>query len=99
MDSPESIIRNATWEDCVPVGQGVFATVYRVSYVAVKVRKADGLFHDIEKRIYERLGSHPRIVQFYGETPPEARIPRGLMLEYYPAKTLLENLTTNSSRS
>jgi hypothetical protein len=99
MDSPASIIRNASWEDSIPVGRGIFSTVYRVSCVAVKVKRADGLFHNIEKQIYERLGSNPRIVKFYGETPPDTRLPAGLMLEYYPAKTLLENLNASSTRS
>lgn len=99
MDSPESVIRNAGWDDCFQIGRGAFSTVYRVGYVAVKVKKTDGLIHDIERRIYERLGSNSRIAQYYGETPSDTKLPKGLMLEYYPAGTLINNLTTSSSKS
>lgn len=99
MDSPASIIRNGGWDDCHTIGTGAFSTVYRVGHVAVKVKRADGVIHDIERRIYERLGKDPSIVEYYGETPADTRLPKGLMLEYYPAGTLLNNLTTSSSRS
>ncbi|KAK2758634.1 hypothetical protein FQN54_003324 [Arachnomyces sp. PD_36] len=98
-DSPEEIIRNAKWEDCVPVGRGTSCKVYRVNDVAVKIRKIDGIYHAIEKAIYERLGDYKYIVKCYGETPPDAVVPRGLMLEYHPAGTLLQNLSTDSSKS
>lgn len=84
------------------IATGFYAQVFLLvgSDTVVKIPKANGLaLHDIEKRIYERIQSHPNILVFFGEHM--AYLPdtfgthqqmKGLSFQYVPNGTLKELL-------
>ena len=94
----DTVIRTHPTE-VVLVGRGLYANVYKVRDVAVKVHHHDGDHHDIEKRIYERLGHSPYIVRYYGESPIYSAAGRGIMMEYYAGGILSDNLIPNPPSS
>jgi hypothetical protein len=74
------------------VGSGLFARVIRVANIeiALKIPYEPGDADAVEKRIYERLGTHPFILRTYGEG--NSVMGKGLTLKYMPAGTVAENL-------
>lgn len=90
---PDEVVRNATSEEVITISSGNFARVVRISQIAIKIYspQAKG-HHNIEKRIYERIGIHPFILQYFGETPVDSIVGRGLMFEYHHLGTLAFNL-------
>ncbi|RMJ13598.1 hypothetical protein CDV36_006698 [Fusarium kuroshium] len=86
------------------IGFGSFSQVGRVKNTkyAVKIpfNNADEYLHR-EKSAYERLGCHPNIVQFYGETSissGDGKL-RGLLLEYHHLGTLDKMIPTASLKT
>ncbi|KAJ5627286.1 hypothetical protein N7528_004713 [Penicillium herquei] len=55
-----------------------------------------GNLQPTEKRIYERLGHHPYILQYYGEYSKGNDLPNGLVFQYQSAGTLMENLALSN---
>ncbi|KAI1916573.1 hypothetical protein LOZ52_002847 [Ophidiomyces ophidiicola] len=82
-------------------GIGCFAHVIRIGDTGYVVKKS--LKHPVvpdllpvEKQIYERLGHHQSILQYYGEyqssTDQSNGVPSGLVFQYLPGGTLAEKL-------
>lgn len=88
------------------VAAGFYAEVYLFdgADIVVKIPKANGqALHDIEKRIYERIESHPNILVFLGEHTaylPDIsgtyQLRKGLSFEYVPGGTLKELLVNTT---
>jgi hypothetical protein len=81
------------YEQIEGVGFGLFGTVARIigTELAVKIPSDEASHHHaVEKRIYERLGHHPFILRYYGETKVVSIqwTMLGLLLQYHPAGTL-----------
>ena len=74
------------------VGCGGVSKVYRLAFtgIALKIPYKRGEAHEVEKRIYERLGQHPFILHYYGES--ESVHGKGLVVQYLHAGTLGRNL-------
>ncbi|KAJ6008250.1 hypothetical protein N7540_012226 [Penicillium herquei] len=78
-------------------GIGCFAQVFKIADTGFIIKKAldhpvVGNLQPTEKRIYERLGHHPCILQYYGEYCERDSLPNGLVFQYQIAGTLMENL-------
>ena len=73
------------------LSEGLWGAIYKIDELdrVLKVARdpSDGL-HVIEKKIYERLGEHKFIAQFYGETELSNGRGLGLVLHYYPHGSL-----------
>jgi hypothetical protein len=83
---------------------GFYATVFNVegTDVIVKVPKPDSLkHHEIEKRIYERLGHHPHLARFLGEVEIQdsasITTSRGLSFHLEPYGSLADILRTRKN--
>jgi hypothetical protein len=87
------------------VAEGFFAQVFIVngSDNVVKIPNHDSQhLHNIEKRIYERIGYHPNILSYLGECKVEddTESPRvGLCFAYQPGGTLREMLLRQDASS
>ena len=92
MPSPQQILAEASKDQIKLAGCGLFAQVLWVVDTEIAVKKYDetGDASVIEKQIYERLGTHPFILQCYGEG--ESIVGQGLVLQYLQAGTLADNL-------
>ena|SRR5438876_8183277 len=93
MDHLGTDLDELKYEQIEGVGFGLFGTVARVigTELAVKIPSDEaGDHHAVEKRIYERLGYHPFILRYYGETKVVSIewTMLGLLLQYHPAGTL-----------
>ena len=75
-----------TSRDIEGVGIGLVSEAIRIrnTNVVAKIPAISPTFprelHDIEKAVYERVGQHPHILQYYGQAPPECRILKGGLL-------------------
>lgn len=69
MTSPYRILAEAKCDQFELAGCGLFAQVVRVvnTGIALKIPDDPGEADAVEKKIYERLGTHPFILQSYGE--------------------------------
>jgi hypothetical protein len=69
MTSPHHILKQAQRDQFRLVDTGLFAQVVRVvdTKIALKIYDGPAGADPVERRIYERLGSHPFILQSYGE--------------------------------
>lgn len=82
----------------VKLAEGFFAEVFKVtdSDMVIKIPKSGAShLHNIEKRIYERIGDHPAILSYYGEwqvTETSGSVRLGLCFAYEPGGTLQELL-------
>lgn len=82
----------------VKLAEGFFAEVFKVtdSDMVIKIPKSGAShLHDIEKRIYERIGDHQGILPYYGEwqiTEASGKVRLGLCFAYEPGGTLRELL-------
>ncbi|PYH96917.1 kinase-like protein [Aspergillus ellipticus CBS 707.79] len=69
-------------------GIGCFSQVLQISDTGLVIKQSFehpvlGNLQAAEKRIYERLGTHPFILRYYGEySPKENGLPRGLVFPY-----------------
>ncbi|KAK0710739.1 kinase-like domain-containing protein [Lasiosphaeris hirsuta] len=76
--------------------KGCIAIVYRIkSQPALVIKIQDATYHQNEKRVYEKLGRHPRISAFYGEAAVQqiGDLPSpGLLFGLVPNGTLREPL-------
>lgn len=70
---------------------GLVSEVVRIrdTNVVAKIPAISPVFpaelHEVEKRVYERVGEHPHILQYLGQSPPECGILQGaLLFEYHP---------------
>ncbi|KAI1954077.1 hypothetical protein LOZ57_000423 [Ophidiomyces ophidiicola] len=92
---------NAVKSDIWLAGIGCFAHVIRIGDTGYVVKES--LEHPVvpdllpvEKQIYERLGHHQVILQYYGEyqssTDQSNGVPSGLVFQYLPGGTLAEKL-------
>lgn len=92
MASPQQILANAKYDQFKVAGRGSFAQVYRVvnTELALKIAFEPGEADAVEKRIFERLGTHPLILKRYGKG--ESALGKGLVLQYLPVGTLAGNL-------
>jgi hypothetical protein len=93
MASCRCILAEAKPNQFKVVGSGSFSDVYRVvdTEIAFKIPLQRGESDVIEKRIYERLGTHhPFILRSYGEA--ESVLDKGLVLHYLPVGILAKNL-------
>ncbi|KAL2015277.1 hypothetical protein VTK56DRAFT_5918 [Thermocarpiscus australiensis] len=102
-----SVARDIDIQNIDGIGLGSFAQVGLVKNSKYVVKIASNYaheHHDRERAVYERLGSHPNILRFYGEVciRSSERTLRGLLLEYHSAGTLDKVLMSRdfmSSRS
>ncbi|KAK3358835.1 kinase-like domain-containing protein [Lasiosphaeria hispida] len=98
-DFPKSIERSALQF----LQRGCMATVYRIkSQPAFVIKLQDTTYHHNEKRVYERLGRHPRIAAFYGEAAVQqsSDLPSpGLLFGLVPNGTLRETLEGDIGQS
>jgi hypothetical protein len=92
MTSPYRILAEAKRDQFELAGCGLFAQVVRVvnTGIALKIPDDPGEADAVEKKIYERLGTHPFILRSYGEG--ESIAGKGLILQYLSAGTLAKNL-------
>jgi hypothetical protein len=92
MISPCHILAEAKRDQFELAGCGLFAQVVRVldTEIALKIPDNPGEADAVEKKIYERLGTHPFILQYYGEG--QSVLGKGLVLQYQSAGTLAKNL-------
>jgi len=69
MTSPQEILAAAKDKDFKLAGCGLFAQVLVLIEpdIALKIYDEPGEASEVEKRIYQRLGPHPRILRTYGE--------------------------------
>lgn len=78
------------------VNAGSFSHVVRIlsTDLVIKIRLYSKELQTTERKIYERLGLHPRILRYYGQlNQGHGGLPGGLVFEYLPAGTLLGNLS------
>ncbi len=89
---PQQTVADAKYDQFKVVNCGPFAEVYQVvnTKVAFKITFEPGEAEAVEKRIYERLGTHPLVLKYYGEA--ESVLCKGLVLQYLPRATLARNL-------
>ncbi|KAL4959558.1 kinase-like domain-containing protein [Aspergillus stella-maris] len=78
-------------------GVGCFAQVFKVADTGLVIKPTFdhpvvGDLQQSEKRIYERLGSHPYILRYYGEYCGGGGLSSGLVFEHHPAGTLADSL-------
>ncbi|KAL5334257.1 kinase-like domain-containing protein [Aspergillus crustosus] len=78
-------------------GIGCYSQVYRIPNCEFVIKESfdhpiSGCLQASEKRVYERLGYHPRILRYYGEHywPNGAR--NGLVFQYQPGGMLKDHL-------
>ncbi|KAG4429072.1 hypothetical protein IFR05_015446 [Cadophora sp. M221] len=92
MPSPREILVAAKDKDFKLAGCGLFAQglVLIEPGIALKICDEPGQASEVERKIYERLGPHPRILACYGECESEAGT--GLALEYLPAGPVVQHL-------
>ncbi|KAK0111544.1 hypothetical protein ONS95_001897 [Cadophora gregata] len=92
MTSPQEILAAAKDKDFKLAGCGLFAQVLVLLEpgIALKICDEPGEASEVEIKIYERLGLHPRILTTYGECESEAG--KGLALEYLPAGPVVQHL-------
>ncbi|KAI1912256.1 hypothetical protein LOZ61_003418 [Ophidiomyces ophidiicola] len=92
---------NAMQSDLWLAGAGCFAHVFGIGKTGYVVKKSLEPFvvKDLqpgEKPIYERLGHHPFILQYYGEYKHNIKksngVPSGLVFEYISGGVLVEKL-------
>ncbi|KAI1949805.1 hypothetical protein LOZ57_002283 [Ophidiomyces ophidiicola] len=93
---------NAAQSDLWLAGVGCFAHVFGIGKTGYVVKKSLEPFvvKDLqpgEKRIYERLGHHPFILQYYGEYKHNTEQPNGVpsrfVFEYASGGVLVDKLT------
>lgn len=82
-----------TPEKIEPLASGLWGSVFRITGTDTVVKVAKDVktgLHFGEKRIYERLGDHPLITQYLGETmvQVEGEKKPGLLCRYYPLGTI-----------
>ena len=70
---------------------GLVSEVVRIrnTNIVAKIPALSPIFpielHEVEKRIYERVGEHPHILRYLGQSPPQCSILKGaLLFEYQP---------------
>lgn len=92
MPSPRGILAAAKDKDFKLAGCGLFAQVLVLIEpgIALKICDEPGEASEVERKIYERLGPHPRILACYGECESEAGT--GLALAYLPAGPVVQHL-------
>lgn len=93
MDYPGSNFDELTFEQVQGVAKGAFAQVALIAGAELVIKVASDGAHDHfirEKRVYGRLGRHPYILRYYGESKvvSSERVMVGLLLQYHPAGTL-----------
>ncbi|PVH74991.1 hypothetical protein DL98DRAFT_602791 [Cadophora sp. DSE1049] len=73
-------------------GCGFFAQVFVLIEpgIAFKICDKPGEASEVERKIYERLGSHPQILTTYGECKSE--VGKGFTLAYLPAGPVVQHL-------
>lgn len=88
-ETPQEILAKAERSQFRLAGTGLFSQVVWVvnTDVALKIPDEPGEADAVEKRIYERLGSHRCILQAFGEVAG-----KGLALQFHHAGTLARNL-------
>ncbi|KAI1969781.1 hypothetical protein LOZ53_006358 [Ophidiomyces ophidiicola] len=100
-NSWKDALDNAAKSDIWLAGIGCFAHVIGIGNTGYVVKKS--LKHPVvpdllpgEKRIYERLGRHPFILQYYGEYQHNINqsngVPSGLVFQCLPGGTIAEKL-------
>lgn len=92
MTSPREILAAAKDKDFLLAGCGLFAQVLVLIEpgIALKIYDEPGESSDVERKIYERLGPHPHILETYGEC--ESVAGKGLALKYLPAGPVIQHL-------
>ncbi|KAK4033203.1 kinase-like domain-containing protein [Parachaetomium inaequale] len=85
-------------DDIDGIGKGSFAQtgLIRSSDYVVKIASNNAhRHHDREKEVYQRLGQHPRILQYFGDVliHSSERTQRGLLLRHLKNGTLAETLS------
>ncbi|RDW81292.1 protein kinase family protein [Aspergillus mulundensis] len=78
-------------------GIGCFSQVYRIPNCDLVIKESfdhpvTGCLQASEKRVYERLGSHPRILRYYGEHRWANGLRTGLVFQYQPGGMLKDHL-------
>jgi serine/threonine protein kinase len=78
-------------------GIGCFSQVFKIPDTDLVIKRAEdhpltGNLEPSEKRIYQRLGHHPRILRYYGEYRQGNGLPEGLVFQYHGSGTLTDNL-------
>lgn len=80
-----------TKADLEGVGLGLVSELVRIgdTDIVAKIPCPSPLFpaelYEVEKRIYERVGEHPNILRYLGQSPPKCSILKNaLLLEYQP---------------
>jgi hypothetical protein len=89
MASPLQVLAEAKRDQFKLAGCGLLWVVANTE-IAIKIPDEPGAADAIEKRIYERLGTHRCILRYYGEG--ESVLGKGLVLQYLPAGTVERNL-------
>ena len=97
---PASIARSLERTDLSELelaGVGCFAQVFKAADTGLVIKQTFdhpvvGNLQQSVKRIYKRIGSHPYILHYSGESCGSEDLPSGLVLEYHPAGTLADNL-------
>ena len=82
-----------TREQLRGVGIGISSEVVHIlgTNIVAKIPGPQALEdHKVEKRIYDRLQSHPNILRFLGQSPPECKLLRNaLLFEYHSHGSLI----------
>ncbi|KIV89099.1 hypothetical protein PV10_08703 [Exophiala mesophila] len=85
-----------TREQLRGVGIGISSEVVHIlgTNIIAKIPAPQALEdHKVEKRIYDRLQSHPNILRYLGQSPPECTLLRNaLLFEYHSHGTLINCL-------
>lgn len=99
MDNDNDIASTVFSSPFAQIAEGYFARIFQKanSYTVIKVAKAEAQpLHHIEKRIFNRIGRYPYIVQFLGECKiqiePDSAIQLGLCFRFEPRGTLYDML-------
>ena len=90
-------LENADRSKLELAGLGCFAHVFKIADTGFVIKQTFdhptvGNLEPIERKIYERLGQHPYILRYYGNYKQGNGLPDGLVFQYQPAGTLLDNL-------
>ncbi|KAL2755765.1 hypothetical protein ACRALDRAFT_2034779 [Sodiomyces alcalophilus JCM 7366] len=96
-----------TLADLQGAGIGLTSDVFRIrnTNMVAKVPASFGPpapfgpeVHEVEKRIYERVGKHPHILQYLGQSPAECAVLKGALLFEYHSQDVLRHCIHNLHR-
>ena len=96
MSAASSLKRSIGSQDLSYMASGQHGEVYKIdgTQFAVKISKSSDNFHEVEKQIYERLGTHQDLLRYYNGI--EVSFPdgnqKGLVFEFHHRGKLADNL-------